>query len=412
MAESRNRIFSKLAKGINIDGDIISSGIAPTVELGGGVTMYDSISLLPYVDNTEGDKAFVNATNRLYLWDGNGWYNVALVQRSPIISSITDSGGGTTPFTLATDGATQTIITIVAADSDGDALTYTVTKGSGFDSIASLSQDSSVFTITPLSEDSAGVATSGTLTFQVTDGINTTTSAAQTFSLTFSQYYFLSTPGGGEEGDGTDSATKTSNGLATATVGGVSAFDLVESTDFLKYEAVHDWDGGAGKNKFVWAIRFPDYSGIEIGLSNRDNNGNIMAMASYTNKIVLFDGYSGGNVTGAYNTVPALQEDTWYIMTMARNHDRDNNYILAKTPGGSKFVITAGSSGGYSPAYSNANNTLVFFGDDAGGVSDANIAGYVARTTLPQQIAGVALYEGSMSDSDMLDDFDTAVFGN
>jgi len=182
---SRTRQFAKLPKDIDTDGNIGQAGLAEGVG-GAGVTVYDSTGLLTSVGNTNGDQAYVQSNNRLYLWDSTGWYNVALINRTPTISSITDADGNTTPFTLATDGST-TVITIVAQDSDGEAITYTVTKGTGFDSIATISQDSSVFTITPLSEDSAGSTTSATLTFNATDGSNIASSAAQTFTLQFVQ---------------------------------------------------------------------------------------------------------------------------------------------------------------------------------------------------------------------------------
>jgi hypothetical protein len=179
----KNRLFAKLASDVDTSGNIIQSGLADGVG-GAGVTVYDSTGALGYSGNDNGDQAYVKSNNRLYIWDSVGWYNVALINNAPNITSVTDTSDNSTPFTLATDGSTQTIITIVAADSDGDPLTYTFTKGTGFDSIATVSQDSSVFTITPLSQDSAGAAESGTLTFKVSDGINTSSSIS-TFNLVF-----------------------------------------------------------------------------------------------------------------------------------------------------------------------------------------------------------------------------------
>jgi hypothetical protein len=56
--------------------------------------------------------------------------------------------------TLAVDGSTPTVITLTGADSDNAdvSLTYTVESDGSFANIATLSQDSSVFTITPLAE--------------------------------------------------------------------------------------------------------------------------------------------------------------------------------------------------------------------------------------------------------------------
>ena len=183
MAESRNSFLSKLAAGVTSDGDISSDAIAPSVTQSLGTSVYDSASLLPIVGNTAGDTAFVKSTSRLYIHSGLGWYNVAVINNTPTVQSILDSDGGTTPFVLATDG-TPTTITITAQDSDGDPLTYNYSADSDFSGLATLSQDANVFTITPFSSDSA-TTTSGTITFTVTDGINTATPAAQTFTLSF-----------------------------------------------------------------------------------------------------------------------------------------------------------------------------------------------------------------------------------
>jgi hypothetical protein len=180
---SRSRAFSKLAKDIDVSGNIIAEGIAPTVDLGGGTTVYATLDQLPRSGNTSGDTAFVTATSRFYIWNGSGWYNVALLNLAPSISSVQDSDGGTTPFVLATDG-TVTTITITANDSDGDPITFSPTADSDFAGLATLSQDSSVFTITPFSQDSA-TTTSGTITFTATDGVNVASSGVQTFILSF-----------------------------------------------------------------------------------------------------------------------------------------------------------------------------------------------------------------------------------
>ena len=178
---SKNNALSLLARNLDATGDVTADAIASTVSF--GVDVYDSIGLLPYVGNTSGNQAFVSSTSRLYIWQGSGWYSIALINRAPTISSVLDSDGGTTPFTLSSDG-TATTITITANDSDGDPITYTASADSDFNGLATVSQDSSVFTITPFSEDSA-TTTSGTITFKATDGVNIASSGVQTFTLVF-----------------------------------------------------------------------------------------------------------------------------------------------------------------------------------------------------------------------------------
>ena len=182
MAESRNRAFAKLAKDVTTEGNIKAEGISSDVTLG-GATIYDTRSALLISGNTAGDQAYVTGNNRLYIWNGSGWYNVALLNVAPSIASVQDSDGNTTPFALAVDG-TPTTITITAADSDGDPVTYSAIADSDFNGLATLLQDSSVFTITPFSQDSA-TTISGTITFKATDGVNIVSSGVQTFTLDF-----------------------------------------------------------------------------------------------------------------------------------------------------------------------------------------------------------------------------------
>ena len=143
----------------------------------GGVEVYATPSLLPTVGLTAGDQAFVTSNSRLYISNGSGWYNVALINSTPTFTSGPDA-----TYALATD-LTPTVITLVAQDSDGQVVTYSATD-SGMDGIATLSQDSSVFTITPLTDSAGGNIGSFTITFQATDGIGIA-SALSTFSLSF-----------------------------------------------------------------------------------------------------------------------------------------------------------------------------------------------------------------------------------
>lgn len=157
----------------------------------GGVTTYSAIGDLPLTGNTAGDMAYVSGNNRLYINNGTGWYNIALVNTNPSITSVQDASNGTSPFVLSTDG-TATVITITASDPEEVPLTYSysVTTGSltnGGGTTATITQgtgaNTNVFTITPTTNlDYSGTFT---LTFTASDGINQGTNAAS-FSLAFS----------------------------------------------------------------------------------------------------------------------------------------------------------------------------------------------------------------------------------
>jgi hypothetical protein len=157
---------------------------------GSGLSVYATLDDLPTSGLTSGDQAFITETSRLYISNGSGWYNVALINATPTLS-ISPSGA----VTLAVDGSTPTVITLTGADSDNaDAnLVYSAESDGSFANIAAISQDSSVFTITPLAE---GVATPGssTLTFKVSDGISFgsgTTTFSLAFTLDWSSYSTL-----------------------------------------------------------------------------------------------------------------------------------------------------------------------------------------------------------------------------
>ena len=146
----------------------------------GGLTVYATLDDLPASGLTAGDQAFVSSTSRFYISNGSGWYNVALINATPSLT-IDPTGA----IALAVDGSTPTVITLTGTDSDNaDAnLIYSVDSDGNFGGLATLSQDSSVFTITPLSEASATTETS-TLTFKASDGISFG-SGTRTFTLTF-----------------------------------------------------------------------------------------------------------------------------------------------------------------------------------------------------------------------------------
>mgnify|MGYP003334772090 FL=1 len=156
--------------------DIRSSAISAA---GAGLTVYATKEDLPSSGLTSGDQAYVTANSRLYVSNGSGWYNVALINATPSLS-IDPTG----VIALSTTGDTTTI-TLTATDSDNAVagLTYTVESDGSFGGLATLSQDSSVFTITPLSEDSA-TTSSSILTFKASDGISFG-SGTRTLSLSF-----------------------------------------------------------------------------------------------------------------------------------------------------------------------------------------------------------------------------------
>ena len=156
-----------------LDGDAITvadSAAVSSIVGNVGTAVYDSLGALPVAGLTAGQQAFVSANNRLYISNGNGWYNVASVNATPTLA--TDAAAGT----IALTPGTPLVVTLTATDSDNSDANLAITLESGGDlfKFATISQDSSVVTITPRTEDSAstlGSDGSATLTFKASDGI-------------------------------------------------------------------------------------------------------------------------------------------------------------------------------------------------------------------------------------------------
>ena len=142
-------------------------------------TVYANVAALPTSGNITGSQAFVSATNRLYIWNGSGWYNIALINTNPTISGVSSSYG------LAIDG-TATTVTITASDPEGLPITYSIasdTSGNTATVAQGTGSNTNVFTITPSTNNA--YAGSFSLTFRASDGINFATAPA-TFTLQFS----------------------------------------------------------------------------------------------------------------------------------------------------------------------------------------------------------------------------------
>jgi hypothetical protein len=154
---------------------IQADNIAEDAIGGSSVTAYATAAALPLSGNTTGDQAYVSETGRLYIFTGTGWYNIALINTNPTITSGADALYG-----LNTDG-TPTIVTLIANDPEGLPITwsYSVTTGSltnGGGNTATVTQADNVFTITPSTNQS--YAGEFEITFTASDGVNISTSTS------------------------------------------------------------------------------------------------------------------------------------------------------------------------------------------------------------------------------------------
>ena len=171
----------QLAKILGADGDIKATAL-DSAAISSGVTEYATADVLPSIGNSFGDQALVTSNNRLYIWNGSGWYNIALVNQNP---SFTTSPAANYEF----DGDSprnDITITVAASDPESLGVSFSFETGGSMDSMASVTQDSSVFTLSPKgnADLTDGVTLTGSLTIKATDGVNVVP-AVSSFTLTF-----------------------------------------------------------------------------------------------------------------------------------------------------------------------------------------------------------------------------------
>jgi hypothetical protein len=203
-------------------------------------SVYTSIDDLP-ASAEDGTKALITSTNKLYLYSGSGWYNIALVNTTPYWSTESNSS-----YSLNING-TSTTVTVLATDPEGTPITYTAVTDSDFDSIATVTRDSDngrTFIITPIDSDNGpAVGGTGTVTFKASDGVNLVQSLS-TFSLLFAIYQSsYTTMLLKADSDGNDNQIDASpSGRAITEVGGVN------STAFTPYHpgGYSGWSYGSG----------------------------------------------------------------------------------------------------------------------------------------------------------------------
>lgn len=338
---------------------------------GSGVTTFTSVNDLP-LTHSAGDMAFVDSSDRLYVSNGNGWYSVSIVNATPTITSVLDSDNAAGPFTLSTDGA-NTVITVTASDSDGTPITYSATADSDFGGLATFTQSSNVFTVSPLSEDSA-TTSSGTITFKASDGIGLGTSQ-QTFTLEFnivnSNYttLLLSTDGSaGDNNDITDASsnshTVTVNGDAHATTfspyrhGGYSTHFSYGS--YLQAADSNDWN--LGSNDFTvefWTYIEAFDSGVFHAVGHWTGSSGRNWVVYLTPTVINFSYSTTGSNFINNEKSHTFNTHTWYHVALVRNGDTLTYYVdgtsigtldlssITFINGTGVFNIGANNSGGY-----------------------------------------------------------------
>ena len=330
---------------------------------------YATVNDLPGTALT-GDQAFVSGTNRLYIWNGSGWYNIALVNSTPTWTTQPDSS-----YTLASDG-TATTITIVATDPEGLPITYSIASDTS-GNIATVTQGTGLqentWTITPSTSD----ADAGTfsLTFRASDGVNVA-SAISEFTLQFkvqnSNYTTaLITPVGTNNqvnntfvDSSTNSHTITAAGNATQTTfspyrpGGYSTY-FTGSGNYLTLP--NDTSLQMGTSEFT--IEFWMYCPNTTFYNNSGYYPTIISLGQY-NAGVNIRFHDGGDFFEVYinNTnytyTTTVPENEWAHIALIRDSSNDIKFFLNGTQIGNTNTNAANIAGTTNRIGSPIHNTL------------------------------------------------------
>ena len=345
---TKNRIIASLmsnstskVKEIYLDSDSTINSASLSSTASSGTTTYASIDSLP-VSSNNGDQALVTSTNRLYIYSGSGWYNIALINTTPYWNTEANSS-----YELNKDG-TSTIITILAVDSEGLPITYTATADSDFNQIATITKDSDdgrVFVITPTdSENGTAIAGTGTVTFKASDGVNLATTLS-TFNIQFkienSNYttFLLKA-----DTTGTDNQIDASTNAHTITeVGNVT------STAFTPYHpGKYSWywagDGGDyftitsptsalsfGTGDFcveMWIYPFDVSSSILLDMRPASTNGAYIGAFGFNsgNVSLGFNGQSGSQL-GFITSGAPVTTNKWHHIVLNRESGTSNIFV-------------------------------------------------------------------------------------
>ena len=369
---------------------------------GGGVEVFDTIDSLPSIGIDAGDKALVNSVNRLYVSDGSGWYNLDL---NTGFTPRWDSGGEPDATYSIADSATPLIVTARAVDSDG---TTPINQSFVSDSaqyMATISNDSSVWTFTPKTKVQIGSAVAaGNLTdsngdfiytFKWSDGINVLSK-----EVTIS---YNPAGGGGVMSWGGDRAI-TMGGYYTNAAGTGNSPNGNNGEQYITYYSIstagtaNDFGdmttfSNKGSTSFGAAsngTRVVTIAGEEMGASfsgTDDINYYTTAVPSNTtffgNLIVPSAGYMGAGIFAACDGTKAIMGGGWaYSSGVQYGSNQGLQQITVDTTGNATYQAPMGQQLYSAMAWNNSAQALIYGANDSQtGIDKAKIYYYTFDTT-------------------------------
>ena len=145
---------------------------------GSGVTTYADLTARDAATPSAGDMAWVTSNSGFYIYDGSAWDRVY----AGVDTGLNWDSSLASPIGLERDG-TPYVLTSAATDPEGFGITYSYSVSPTNQTQATISQDSSVFTLTP--STTVGDAGEFTLRLVASDGL-TNISRTSTIRLAFS----------------------------------------------------------------------------------------------------------------------------------------------------------------------------------------------------------------------------------
>jgi hypothetical protein len=329
---------------------------------------------LPNTGNDVGDQAFVQETNRLYIWSGSGWYNIALINTTPTWDS---NGQPESSYVLDVDSPQDaTVITLAASDPEGIPITYEYITSGQMDSIATVSQDSSVFTITPKTEAQVPDGGTGSITFRASDGVNILPQVSS-FTLNFStsiantkyNTLLVTVTDTSDNNNITDASVNnhliTVNGDAHAGTfspyrsGGYSTY-FDGSGDYLTATGTAIGTGDFTLEAWIYTASFSNYRTIFTNRGSSNSTGNFVLGVDSAAQVYL---YSNNFLITSSSTLSA---NTWHHVALVRNG----------TGSGSTVLYIDGSSVGSADVSNNFSDTAYDIGGDT--VDSYHWNGYIS----------------------------------
>ena len=374
---------------------------------------------LPTSGNAVGDLKIVESLNSLYIWDGTKWERFFTGPDETLTWSTEPDAA----YALSGDG-TPTTINHPATDPEGFPIDYSYVATPSNQQQATISQDSSVTTVTP----STNSAHEGSFTLRTiaSDGLYKI-SKNSTMTLSFSNAVWAQWADGTtiKEYAGTSLITNgtTSESHSTISRPGLrvdGAGNYIQFTGLPDF----DFDPGAGENFIVWAMRFPTTLSLGYGMSIRDKNGTtinfIDGMQRFQSNTIhemnMYTSNDGGNsFNNSRGNYPYADLTEYGHPGAGTNYMQDKYIIYAidstnasliwcKEVGGNglAFQLKPNWSGsGRTQFYSNANNMITFFGGAPHVYTIPGVSGGSGNHSIWKiDVAAVAVYPISFGGGD------------